>query len=102
MSSLVNTLGMVAGSVWVGAAIWFELIHPKRVHAKYVIGTFLIGSALILASSSTVLASPTLAESFAVAANILFTLLGCATWVYIEKHTDDPPTADDLSESTSH
>jgi len=98
MSSLVNTLGMVAGSVWVCAAIWFQLIHPKRVHPKYVVGTFLIGSALILTSSSAVL-TPSLAESFAITANILFTLLGCATWVYIERHAETDELVDDVDGS---
>jgi len=95
MSSLVNTLGMVAGTVWVCAAIWFQLIHPTRVHPKYVVGTFLIGSALILSSSSAVL-TPSLAESFAITANIVFIVLGCATWVYIERTADDDELVDDV------
>ncbi|KDS91589.2 hypothetical protein FK85_00200 [Halorubrum saccharovorum] len=94
MSALVNTLGMLAGAVWIGASIWFELIHPRRVHGVYVAGTFLIGSALILASSA--LLTPSLAESFAAVANVLFLFLGIAAWIWIERNADDAPAAEDL------
>lgn len=96
MSNLVNGLGLIAGAVWIMAAIWFEFIRPGRIHAKYIAGTFLIGSALILGSSSAVTSSPTLAETAAVIANLLFLLLGVGAWVYIECVAKDTPTADDL------
>lgn len=94
MSALVNTLGMLAGTVWIMASIWFQFIHPKRVHGKYVAGTFLVGSALILASSA--LLTPSLAESFAVVANVLFLFLGIASWIWIERNAEDAPSAEDL------
>ena len=96
MSSLVKTLGLVAGTVWIMVAIWFEFIRPGRVHAKYIVGTFLIGSALFLASSSAVTSSPSLAQTASLIANLLFLFLGLGAWVYIEWVAEDAPTAEDL------
>ena len=97
MSNIVNTLGMLAGAVWIMASMWFQFVHPRRIHAKYVVGTFLVGSALVLASSALV--TPTLAESFAIVANVLFLVLGIASWIWIERNAEDAPSAEDLDRS---
>ncbi|WP_058366650.1 hypothetical protein [Haloparvum sedimenti] len=97
MSNLVNTLGLIAGSVWVCAAIWYELIYAKQAHPHFVLGSFLLGSGIIMGSAALALTSPTLIETFAIVSNLVFLVLGIGTWYYIA-FVEEPPTADDLTE----
>lgn len=97
MSNLVNTLGLLAGSVWVCASVWYELIHPEPAHPHFVGGAFTLGSAIIMGSAALALTSPTVIESLAVISNLAFLILGIGAWYYVA-FVDEAPTADDLDD----
>jgi drug/metabolite transporter (DMT)-like permease len=85
---LVNVLGMIAGAVWMSAALYFQLIRERRVHPAFVSALFLIGVALMMASSAVAVdGRPSIVELLAVTANGLFIGLGFAAWYAIEKYT---------------
>ena len=85
---LVNFLGMIAGAVWMSAALYFQLIRERRVHPAFVSALFLIGVALMMASSAIVVdAHPGFVEILAVGANLLFIALGVASSYAIEKYS---------------
>jgi di/tricarboxylate transporter len=83
---LVDLLGMLAGSVWLCAAIYFQMIRRKAVHPGFVGALSLIGIALILSSSTVALAAPGRIEIFAVVGNLVFIALGVVSSVALERH----------------
>ena len=84
---LVNFLGMIAGAVWMSAALYFQLIRERRVHPAFVSALFLIGVALMMASSAVAVdGRPSIVELLAVTANGIFIALGFAAWYAIEKY----------------
>lgn len=85
--ALVNLLGMVAGTVWMSAALYFQLIRSERVHPGFVAALFLIGVALMLGSSAvTISGRPGFVETLAAAGNCLFILTGLGAWYGLERH----------------
>lgn len=100
MSSAVDTLGLVAGSVWVCAACYFQLIRARPVHPKYIVGMLLVGSGIIMGSAAAAIGNrPTLVLALAIMGNIIFAVLGVAVWVYVDRHGDivDATDVDDPS-----
>lgn len=100
---LVDILGMVAGAVWLCAALYFQMIRPQRVHPGFVAALSLIGVALVMGSSAVALRSPGIGEVLAVVANVIFIVLGLGVSVVLEHHvklqdakdvdTSGPPSA---------
>jgi len=96
---LVDVLGMIAGAVWMSAAIYFQLIREGEVHPAFVSALFLIGVALTMASSAIAIAGrPGIVELLAVLANALFIVLGVAASFTIEKYAkiQEAKTVDDV------
>lgn len=88
MSELVEVLGMVAGAVWISAALYFQMVCSKRIHPAHVAGLLLIGVALFLGSSAIVVRAPSTARMLLAASNALMLVIGIAAWVWIEWRAD--------------
>ncbi|WP_143416427.1 hypothetical protein [Halobacterium hubeiense] len=98
--ALVNVLGMVAGTVWMSAALYFQLIRPERVHPGFVSALFLIGVALMLGSSAvTITGRPSFVETLAIAGNGLFILIGLGAWYTLERYADLQALKDHTNET---
>jgi len=85
MNSVVNALGAVAGTIWICAALYFQMLRSRSVHPAYVATLFLIGVALMMSSSALALRGPKTIELFAVIGNALFIGLGIGVWYILEK-----------------
>ena len=85
--TLANVIGLLAGAVWLSAALWFQLIKPEPIHPGLVAALCLVGISLTLASSAVVLTSE-LALLLGVVANGLFLALGGVTWVALNRLAD--------------
>lgn len=89
MSSLVDALGMVAGAIWMCAAIYFQLIREGDVHPAYVMALFCIGTALMMLSAAVALPNRTMTvEILAVVAHLIFIVLGLGAWYTLERYAD--------------
>lgn len=89
MSSVVNTLGLVAGSAWICVSLYFQLIREGEVHPKFVIGPFLVGAGIIMGSSAAALPGrPVLVQILATAANLLFLLLAIGVGIHLRRCVD--------------
>lgn len=84
-TALVDVLGMIAGGVWISAALYFQLIRERAVHPAYVSSLLLIGVALMLASSALAFAGrPSTVQLLGVVANGLFIVVGIGVWYALE------------------
>lgn len=89
MSSLVDTLGLVAGSAWICVSLYFQLIRSGEVHPKFVIGPFLVGAGIIMGSSAAALPGrPVMVQLLATAANLLFLLLAIGVGIHLRRCTE--------------
>jgi hypothetical protein len=88
-ATLVDALGMIAGAVWLIAALYFQFICRKRIHPGFVGSLALIGGALVLGSAALAAPNrPVVVTMLAASANILFILLGLAASYVVEQHAD--------------
>ena len=88
-TALVDLLGMLAGGVWISAALYFQLIRDRPVHPGYVSALLLIGVALMMASSALAFAGrPGTVQLLGIVANLLFIALGIGVWYALEIFTD--------------
>jgi len=86
-ASLVDVLGMIAGAVWMAAALYFQFLRQKSVHPAYVSVLMLIGVALMMGSSALALGGrPGTVEILGTLANALFILLGLGAWYGLERY----------------
>lgn len=84
-STIVNSLGMLAGAVWLCGAIYFQLIREGRTRPGFVTLLTCIGIALMMASSAIAFdGRPPVVETLAILANLLFLCLGVAASLVIE------------------
>ena len=84
-TSLVNIFGMLAGTIWMCAAFYFQMVTGRSIHPAYVSSLFLIGVALMMSSSALALKSPGTIETLAIAGNIIFCVLGIGVWYSLWK-----------------
>ncbi|MDS0284722.1 hypothetical protein [Haloarcula onubensis] len=92
-SELVDTLGLVAGSIWVLAALYFQMIRPEHIDFQYTIGLFLVGASIIMGSSAIALSTrPQLVQALGLVANAVFLGLGVAVWYWFDTHDMRPET----------
>ena len=88
-SLLVDTLGMIAGGIWISAAVYFQLIRDRPAHPGYVASLLLIGIALTMASSALAFAGrPGTVQLLALIANALFIVIGIGVSYAIEVSTE--------------
>lgn len=96
-AELVDTIGLVAGALWLAGAIYWQLVSKRRCPARYSAGMTVIGAALMFVSSSVVLGSmPSVAVALAVLGNLLMLALAIATHLYLAfvlDETEDPPNS---------
>jgi hypothetical protein len=86
-AALVDVLGMVAGAIWMSAALYFQFLRREMVHPAYVSVLMLIGVALMMGSSAlTIAGKPGTVELLGIAANALFIALGLAAWIGLERY----------------
>lgn len=84
-TALVDVLGMIAGGIWISAALYFQLIRTKRVHPAYVAALLLIGVALMMASSAFALTGhPSTVQFLGIIANAVFIVVGLGVWYLLE------------------
>jgi cytosine/uracil/thiamine/allantoin permease len=90
---MVDTLGMVAGAIWISAALHFRFVRDSKVHPGVIGGTFCIGVALMLSSSALVVERPSTVVTFAALANAIFCFVGVAMWIWLVRTTHRLETA---------
>lgn len=98
--SAVDILGLVAGAVWLLAAIYLEMIRDDRAPIEYVVGFTGVGSALIMLSAAPLSTSHQLTTLLIVGAYLMFLVLGVAAWYWadhVDLRSTDPDTPDDHS-----
>ena len=103
-TALVDVLGMLAGGVWISAAIYFQLIRERTVHPGYVSSLLLIGVALVLASSALAFA-PSTVQLLGIVANGLFIVIGIGAWYALEIYAeleDAKCNLDDVDAADTH
>lgn len=94
-TQLVDTLGALAGVIWMTASLYFQFLRRDHVHPALVSGLFLIGVALMMGSSAIVLSgSPSTVVLLGMIGNALFAALGIVVWVGLEQRT---PTCEVVS-----
>ena len=105
-TALVDVLGMLAGGVWISAAIYFQLIRERTVHPGYVSSLLLIGVALVLASSALAFAGrPSTFQLLGIVANGLFIVIGIGAWYALEIYAeleDAKCNLDDVDAADTH
>lgn len=87
--SIVDVLGAFAGSLWMCAAFYFQMIRARSIHPAYVSALFLIGVALLMGSAAVAVDGPTTVTLLAIAGNVLFILLGIGVWYALETNVAD-------------
>lgn len=94
-AELVDTIGLLAGTLWLAGAVYWQLVSTRHCPARYSGGMTVIGASLMFASSSLVLGSmPSVAVALAVFGNLLMLALAVATHLYllfVLDETEDPP-----------
>jgi len=88
MSDLVNTLGALAGTVWIASALYFQMVRSRTIHPAYTAALFLIGVALMLGSASLAIRETEAVMLAATVANALFLGLGFGVWYVLERAAD--------------
>lgn len=88
MSEIVELLGMIAGAVWISAAIYFQMVRAKRIHPAWVSFLFLVGMSTVMGSAAVAVRGPQLAESLAIAGNLLLLAVGIGVAVGLEYRAD--------------
>ena len=87
-SSIVNIVGAIAGTIWICASLYFQMVRARSVHPAYVAVLFLIGVSLMMGSAALAVRGPQTVEILAVAANAMFAGLGIGVWYILEKAAD--------------
>lgn len=98
-AELVDSIGLVAGVLWLGGAVYWQLVSHRLCPVKYSVGMFIVGSSLIFGSSMLVLRSmPRLALVLGIVGNLLMLLLAIVVHLYLayqladeEEPGDAPP-----------
>jgi len=103
-SLLVDSLGMAAGCIWMSAAFYFQMVRSEQVEPAYIAGMFLIGLSLMLSASAIAVMDAQLAATLAVLGQVLFLILGIASWYVLEMRANlraqqDPDSYDDPSQA---
>ncbi|UIO98886.1 hypothetical protein Hbl1158_10105 [Halobaculum sp. CBA1158] len=93
--TVVETLGLIAGAVWICAALYFELAREEDF-TEYVLLFLGIGTGLWLLTSAT-WTGPRVATLLATAANLVFALLGFGAWYWLE-HVRPDTAVDDVDQ----
>jgi drug/metabolite transporter (DMT)-like permease len=95
MSELVDTLGLLAGALWLCSAIYFQLVRERRVPAAYIIGQLLVGIALVAISSAVALEGrPTTVAMLGVIGYLLFMGLAVGVWWWLETRVESETVSD--------
>jgi len=84
-SGLVDLLGMIAGGVWLSAAIYFQMVRSRSVDPANVLLLLSIGISLVLSSGAVAALGPGTVELFAMVANSLFIVIGVGVWFALER-----------------
>jgi len=80
----LNVLTMLSGAVWIGAAVYLQMIFYRQVRASIILVMAGVGAALILLSTALVLPnSPRLAIFLAIVGQIIMLFLGLGSWILI-------------------
>lgn len=87
-STVVDTLGAVAGAIWISAAIFYQLVRGCRVHPGIIGAMALVGVAILLGSASLATVAPGIAVIFGALANGIFCLLGVGAWIFLERRAE--------------
>jgi hypothetical protein len=91
-AELVDSLGAIAGTLWIAGAIYWQLIAERDCPPRYSLGMLAIGSSLLLASSALVLgAMPQAAVLAGMLANIIMLVLAVIVHFYIADQLRPPP-----------
>lgn len=89
-NALVDTLGVLAGVVWMSGAIFYQMMYDRRVPPQYILSMFAIGVALFMISSAVALSErPALAVALGVVGNMVFVVLGVAAWWRVGQSVED-------------
>lgn len=90
-ATLAAFIGIIAGVIGVGVAVYLQMVDIRRCPLRYVVGYFLFGSALILINVAAV--SPheiPFGLWFPVVGNAVLLLFELATVPYVLDHLGEP------------
>jgi len=85
-TELVDTIGLIAGSLWLGGAVWWQVVATRRCPVRYSLAMTVVGISLMFGSSALVLRSASeTAIVLGVLANVLMLLLAVAVHVHLSR-----------------
>lgn len=94
---LVDSLGALAGIIWVSSAIYYQMVHPHRIPVKYIATLFGVGAGLLLVSSAvSVSAGPRTSIALGIIGNLLFLLLGIGISIHLRNEVQGDDAEDYL------
>jgi len=85
-TELVDTIGLIAGSLWLGGAVWWQVVATRRCPVRYSLAMTIVGISLMFGSSALVLRSVSKATvALGVLANVLMLVLAVAVHVHLSR-----------------
>jgi hypothetical protein len=89
-SEFVDTIGVIAGGLWLAGALYWQVVSRRDCPVKYSVAMTIVGTSLLFGSSAIVVQTTSEAAiALGIVANLLMLALGIAVHVHLSRSLDD-------------